>query len=204
MTLFYQTCKLLIVFMLVGYCSVNAQINRNLDVSTHKNKPHEIGDKIDSLNGVYVYYNGKTSTVLSRNLTDDGYNLGLKYQCVEFVKRYYYEYLHHKMPNSYGNAKDFFNRNLKDHQFNRERNLTQYTNPGRSKPQENDLVVFDATPDNQYGHVAIVSKVNRDSLEIIQQNPITGSKSRETYRLSHKNEEWFIENEVILGWLRKE
>ncbi len=47
------------------------------------------GQKIDSLHGVYVYYNGKTQNVSGRNLVN-GYNLGLNYQCVEFVKRYYF------------------------------------------------------------------------------------------------------------------
>ncbi len=50
-----------------------------------------VGQQIDSLNGVYVYYNGSIDNVIGRNTTADGYNLGLKYQCVEFVKRYYYE-----------------------------------------------------------------------------------------------------------------
>ncbi|MFA0963395.1 hypothetical protein AB9P05_16445 [Roseivirga sp. BDSF3-8] len=51
--------------------------------------------------------------VSGRNLTPDGYNLGLKYQCGEFMKRYYYLHLNHKMPDSYGHARDFFNPSLK-------------------------------------------------------------------------------------------
>ncbi|MFN6047371.1 MAG: hypothetical protein ACK45C_05080, partial [Bacteroidota bacterium] len=66
---------------------------------------HSIGDKLDSFNNVYVYYNGSISHVLERNISKDGYNLGLKFQCVEFVKRYYYQYYKHKMPDSYGHAK---------------------------------------------------------------------------------------------------
>ena len=54
-----------------------------------------VGQQIDSLNGVYVYYNGRADNVIGRNTTADGHNLGLKYQCVEFVKRYYYEKLNH-------------------------------------------------------------------------------------------------------------
>lgn len=57
---------------------------------------YEWGGKVDSLHGVYVYYNGAVGNVKDRNLAPDGYNLGLRYQCVEFVKRYYYEYLDHK------------------------------------------------------------------------------------------------------------
>src|SRR5690606_23830292 len=69
---------------------------------------HLVGKPVDSLNGVVVYYNGAVGHVLERNVAADGYNIGLKYQCVEFVKRYYYEHLQHKMPDSYGHAKDFF------------------------------------------------------------------------------------------------
>lgn len=71
------------------------------------NSEHTVGQAIDSLNGVYFYYNGSVDNVVGRNTTADGYNLGLKYQCVEFVKRYYFEHFNHKMPNSYGHAKDF-------------------------------------------------------------------------------------------------
>ena len=78
--------------------------------------------KIDSLHGVYVYYNGKTQNVSGRNVVND-YNLGLKYQCVEFVKRYYFDYLNHKMPDSYGHAKGFFNKNIADGRLNKQRNL---------------------------------------------------------------------------------
>jgi hypothetical protein len=83
------------------------------------NPTYKFGQKIDDFNGVAVYYNGKISTVKGRNVTADLYNLGLKYQCVEFVKRYYYKKLNHKMPNSYGNAKDFVQESAK-----RERNHT--------------------------------------------------------------------------------
>lgn len=99
----------------------------------HSNSGFYIGQQIDSFNGVAVLFNGKVSNVSSRNTTADGYNLGLKYQCVEFVKRYYYQQLNHKMPDSYGHAKDFFNKSLSDGQKNRQRNLTQYTNPGHTK-----------------------------------------------------------------------
>lgn len=175
--------------------------------STHKievKAQREIGQKIDSLNGVYVYYNVRVSHVLERNVAPDGYNIGLKYQCVEFVKRYYYEHLNHKMPDSYGHAKDFFNANLADGQRNSQRNLIQYTNPSQTKPKVNDLLVYKPVPTNQYGHVAIVSKVMNDKIEIIQQNPGFLGKSRETYSLTHKNGKWKIDKSQVLGWLRKE
>ncbi|MPM06083.1 hypothetical protein SDC9_52378 [bioreactor metagenome] len=166
-------------------------------------KEYTIGKPVDSLNGVYVYYNGPISNVCGRNVSADGYNIGQKYQCVEFVKRYYYQYLHHKMPDSYGHAKDFFNTKLKDGQKNKARGLIQFSNPGKSKPKPDDLVVFGGTDHNPYGHVAIISFVSNSEIEIIQQNPGPYASSRVRYPLKKINGKWKINNENILGWLRK-
>jgi surface antigen len=138
--------------------------------SSPSNSNKTAGNPIDSLNGVLVYYNGAVDNTFGRNLAPDGYNLGLKYQCVEFVKRYYYYHLKHKMSDSYGHAKDFFNKNLQDGMLNKQRNLIQYQNLSKTKPKINDLVVFAPTTFNQYGHVAIVSNVKNNEIEIIQQN----------------------------------
>jgi len=170
--------------------------------NNHSFNSDDIGEPIDSLNNVLVYYNGNMSHVSGRNVTTDGYNLGLKYQCVEFVKRYFYEYLHHKMPNSYGHAKDFFNNSIKDGAINKQRNLTQYKNPSSSKPRVNDLVVFSGTTFNKFGHVAIISEATENSIEVIQQN--VGAKTRASFKLKKNGVKWRIESEQGLGWLRKE
>ena len=167
------------------------------------NPNYEIGQKIDSLNGVVVYYNGGVGNVDGRALAKDGYNLGLKYQCVEFVKRYYYEELNHKMPDTYGHAKDFFNSQIKDGEINQQRNLKQFKNPSKSKPKINDLVIYSATTLNKYGHVSIVSNVTENEIEIIQQNPGPFGSSREKYKLLNNDGKWKIDNDRILGWLRK-
>ncbi|HEY7543741.1 MAG TPA: CHAP domain-containing protein, partial [Blastocatellia bacterium] len=80
-----------------------------------------VGRKVDELNGVAVFYNGSVDNVSGRNIARDGYNIGLKYQCVEFVKRYYYEHLGHRMPDPYGHAKDFFDETLGDGEWNSHR-----------------------------------------------------------------------------------
>lgn len=189
-------------------CFIEQEIDPKINQKTNDSIKQEvnpfIGQKLDSLNGVYVYYNGDVNHVLEREVTKDGYNIGLKYQCVEFVKRYYYEALHHKMPNSYGHAKDFYNKKLKDGQKSTERNLTQYSNRSSSKPEVNDLIVYSETTFNVYGHVAIVSQVHEDSIEIIQQNPGPKDDSRETYILINQDRKWHINNELVLGWLRKQ
>ncbi len=163
----------------------------------------EIGQPVDKLNGVIVYYNGSVSHVESRNLAPDGYNLGLKYQCVEFVKRYYYEYFHHKMPNSYGHAKDFFNPKLSDGAINKDRNLIQNKNGGSTTPQIHDIVVWDGNEWNPFGHVAIVSAVYDHSIEITQQNPGPTAPSRIQIELNAHQGKFSLNDSEILGWLHK-
>jgi len=165
------------------------------------NSGKKIAQPLDSFNNVQVFYNGGFSKIHGRNVTADGYNLGLKYQCVEFVKRYYFEHLNHKMPNSYGHAKDFFNGSVKDGGINKQRNLTQYKNSSASKPKVNDLVIFAGSKFNKYGHVAIISKVTENSIEIVQQN--VGTATRASFKLNNLNSKWNIANDKVLGWLRK-
>ena len=165
-------------------------------------RTYVIGERLDSLNHVVVYYNGGMGNVSGRNTAPDGYNIGLRYQCVEFVKRYYYEYYKHKMPNAYGNAIDFFNKTLKDGELNADRDLIQYTNPSKSKPQVGDLIIMDATWTNEYGHVVIVSGVTDDEIEIIQQNAGNPDHPRDVYDLELNDGLWEIDNSRILGWLR--
>lgn len=163
---------------------------------------HKVGEIVDRFNGVAVYYNGSIGNIEGRNVAPDGYNLGMKYQCVEFVKRYYYEYLHHKMPESYGNAKDFFDKTVADGKVNKSRDLLQFTNGSKSKPEVSDLLILDGHLGNEYGHVAIVSKVSDSEIEIVQQNPGVNGSSRKTIGLSMQNGKWRLAEERILGWLR--
>lgn len=166
-----------------------------------QNHGPKIGDEIDRFNGVAVYYNGGVSNVTGRNISVDGYNLGLKWQCVEFVKRYYYEYFSHKMPNSYGHAKEFFDDTLGDVAFNEERNLMQYRNTRYQAPMVNDLLVYGASNDNHFGHVAIISEVTDEYVEIVQQN--MGKKSRVRLQLINFEGIFTIADFNIKGWLRK-
>ncbi|MCO1336658.1 CHAP domain-containing protein [Microbulbifer sp. OS29] len=170
------------------------------------NPDYRIGEVIDSLHGVNVYYNGGVNHVEERNTSADGYNIGLKYQCVEFVKRYYYERLGHRMPDSYGHAKDFFDGAVSHGELNSKRGLLQFRNAGTMPPGVGDLVVYRPTVTNPYGHVAIVSRIDfkQGSLEIIQQNAGPFSSTRETYPLIYKpSGTWQVASNRILGWLRK-
>ena len=111
--------------------------------------------------------------------------------------------LNHKMPNTFGHAKDYYNLNLNDNERNPYRNLLQFSNPSITKPKINDILIFDANSFNPYGHVAIVSYVTNDEIEIIQQNPGRFGSSRETIDLKKVNNKWKLDKASILGWLRK-
>lgn len=188
------------ILIVIGIVSIGVlKLSQYINI----NPFYQVGEELDVFNGVSVYYNGAVNHVEKRTVTKDGYNIGLKYQCVEFVKRYYYEYLNHKMPDSYGHAKDFFNPTVKDGAINTQRNLLQYTNGSLTKPKIHDLIVFKSTWYNTFGHVAIVTKVSDDTVFIIQQNTGPFGSSRDQYQLKKENNRWIIENTTIVGWLRK-
>lgn len=191
----------LIIFLIL---CVTGFVIYNVTKKINLNFNYEVGQPLDSLNNVVVYYNGGVDNSSGRNTSADNYNIGIKYQCVEFVKRYYYQHLNHKMPDAYGHAKDFFNKDITDGELNDKRNLVQYTNGSKTKPKPDDLIIFSGHTFNKYGHVAIISSVTDNEIEIIQQNPGPFGKSRENIKLKNVGNLWTLENDRILGWLRKE
>ncbi|MBN1998906.1 CHAP domain-containing protein [candidate division KSB1 bacterium] len=163
-------------------------------------KTYKVGDVIDSFNGVTVFYNGENGAANhGRHYSEDGYYFGQRWQCVEFVKRYYYQVLSHKMPEVWGHATDFFEPELEDGTLNSSRDLLQYRNGGSEKPRADDIIVF---RHNGFGHVAIVAAVYPSSIEIIQQNKLL--KSREKLPLINTGGRYTVGGEVVpAGWLRK-
>ncbi|WP_025206102.1 CHAP domain-containing protein [Dehalobacter restrictus] len=156
------------------------------------------GMKIDEYKGVAVYSNG-ADYMSSHGLSysKDGYYYGYKWQCVEFVKRFYYEIYHHEMPDGAGNAKYFFNPMLAQGKLNEQRGLVQYVNGGNEKPREGDLLVFN---EGSYGHVAIICGVADEWIEVIQQN---SEVPREKYSLVYKDGTYTISGDrEPAGWLR--
>jgi len=132
------------------------------------------------------------------NFSSDEYYFGYKWQCIEYVKRFYYEIYGHKMPDGAGNAKYFYNPMLNQGELNEQRGLIQYNNGGDEKPRPGDLLIF---TDGAYGHVAIVSDVGQDWLEVIQQN---SELPREKFELRNENGRYTIVGErEPAGWLRK-
>ena len=162
--------------------------------------PLVLGDAIDSLQGIPVYYNGnQMNSVSGRHFSTDGYNYGLKWQCVEFVKRYYYDRMDHAFPNPWGHAKDFMDFALQNGQFNSDRGLYQWRNGSKRRPAVYDILVFGG---NDYGHVGIVSEVGADYVELVQQN--VGKSARVRLEMTQKKDRFYIRHNKILGWLSRQ
>jgi len=128
------------------------------------------GDSLGSFNGVPAYYNsGGINSCGNRHWSSDGaYSYGFKWQCVEFIRRYYYSALNHKMPNRWGNASNYFIEDIPSGSMNTERGLVQYHN-GSIMPQVNDLLVFQNMAGG-LGHVSIVTNVTDSTVSTIAQN----------------------------------
>ena len=142
-----------------------------------------IGDVIECHRNVPVFENGPNKDVShGRHFSNDEYYYGQKWQCVEFVKRYYCLSLNHKMPDVWGHAKNFFDTRVEHGALNARRDLIQYRNGGNIKPAIDDIIVFS---DTLYGHVAVVTDVNNDCIKVIQQN-IEG-KPRQVFRMKEES-----------------
>lgn len=177
----------------------NNDIKSTKAVSIKNGKKYNIGDIVDSYKNVSVYYNGpEYNKSFGQSYSSDGYYYGYKWQCVEFIKRFYYVVYKHKMPDAYGNAKDYFNENVPQGWINKSRNMLQYKNGEAESPKLDDLLVF---TDTKFGHVAIITKIESDKIHVVQQNVY--GKSRDTYSLKKVKGKYYVgTSRKPAGWLR--
>lgn len=195
-SLLYLEVGLLLSSLLLG---IYFSIFNPLTEKQVRKQDDQVDKIVDSYKNVPVYDNGSDYTKdHGENFSSEGYYYGLKWQCVEFVKRFYYVEKKVSMPNVYGNAKDFFDSSVPQGGLNEERGLIQYRNGGKMVPKPDDILVF---RNSVYGHVAIVTKVTPDSVEVIQQNE---KSSRQVFKLVQKNQRYFVGATIQpAGWLRK-
>jgi hypothetical protein len=127
-----------------------------------------IGQVLDSYRGIPVYDNGPVlARSHGRHFHPNGVYFGKKWQCVEYVKRFYYLALDHVMPDGMGHAKEFFDPAVPHGAVNPRRGLRQFANGGSEWPQPDDLLVY---TEGTFGHVAIVTAVSAYYVTVIQQN----------------------------------
>jgi len=160
-----------------------------------------IGNELDNHKGVAVYYNGIVYIQShGKNYSESNYYYGYKWQCVEYVKRFFYQAKGHEMPDVFGNARDYFDPSVEQGQLNESRGLIQYRNGGDVSPQPDDLLVF---VDTHYGHAAIITDVSESYIEVIQQN--VPGKIRDRLPLQIVDGKYNIgASRKPAGWLRLE
>jgi len=119
---------------------------------------------------------------------------GDRYQCVEYVKRFYSVALGFDTSGWTGNANTYY-------QTAQAKGLRQFANGGPVPPSPDDIVVFEG---GAAGHVAIVTAVTQTQVDIIEQNwSFTGmaklvlNSTGGHYTLFRSGSKY-----VVLGWLR--
>lgn len=158
-----------------------------------------IGRSLGEYRNVQIFDNGFLYfRSYGTHSSSDGYYFGQKWQCVEFVKRFYFEAYAHRMPDVWGHAKEFFDPKVTHGMLNSRRGMIQYTNGGNEPPAPDDLLVF---TDTEFGHVAIVSAVSGNSIEVVQQNIV--GQPRQTFALKRSDDSYRISSpRSPIGWLR--
>lgn len=142
-------------------------------------------------NGSYGDYSGVSNYV-------NGIYTGIKWQCVEYVRRYYLIKYSLNLHVGYMDAKEFYERAS-------EMDLKNYPNGESIKPQVGDILV---SASGTAGHIAIVKSTSDNQVCTIQQN--FSNDSNDTNRcltLTYSNGGYtvggFSSDYPIKGWLRK-
>lgn len=156
--------------------------------------------------GVDVYYRGALEAGCI-----EGQNLTCLYHCAELVVRLYgtlgYPQWRYKNAELIGHAYEMYDiASIRPPEFD---DLSAYANGNATTPpRPGDIVVWDKSPSNFSGHVAIVRSVSTHKVQVVQQNfwydgkaypsaDMTLSKgSNGRYTLS-----WAFDNVTIRGWI---
>jgi len=124
----------------------------------------------------------------------NGIVYGIKFQCVEFARRYYIQHFHVTFP-EVDNAYNLFHlKYATDLRTKKKLRLRAIPNSVTEMPEPGDMIIW--KPEGKYhttGHVAIMKQiVNRSIVTITEQNGSTKNGHR-NIRIHHPG---------ILGWVR--
>ena len=94
-----------------------------------------VGRVLDRYRDVQVFDSGLLFfRSYGRHHSSDGYYLGQKWQCVEFIKRFYFEARRHRVPEVMGHARDYFDPLVVHRGMNTRRGMVQFVNGGDEPP----------------------------------------------------------------------
>lgn len=111
------------------------------------------GAVVGSFSGVTAYSNGSTRYYSGINNFVGGYNVGVKWQCVEFCRRFYLQVYGVYLPLGY-NANQWYGNGM---------GLNRHANGGTTPPRVGDVLCWN-------GHIAIIREVGSNYVAVIQQN----------------------------------
>ncbi|MFQ5588915.1 MAG: CHAP domain-containing protein, partial [Nitrospiria bacterium] len=122
---------------------------------------------------------------------------GLKYQCVEYVRRFYHvvKGIDTRDDRWEGNASTFF-------ETAEDKGLSAFENGGTMPPRPDDIITFQG---GMYGHVAVITAVTDEYIEFIEQNLSESGVGRLPYEAAtHQvaNRDVPGGKLILEGWLR--
>jgi hypothetical protein len=159
--------------------------------------PAGFGDYLSEFQGVVIHSNGYADFVSNLRSIYNGVDIGMEWQCVEFVNRYYLQ-IYHVNLRSYAsiNANDFF-------RYASTLRLDAYANGSSTPPDTGDIIVSEG---GSSGHVGIVSRRTSSSVCLAQQNWVNSNYTEKcvnltlsgsSYRMADLNATF-----PVKGWLR--
>lgn len=159
------------------------------------------GTYLGQFNTVAAFSNGG-GCLSNCTSTINGVYIGEKWQCVEYVRRYYYTIFNTDLASLYlGNAEFWYANGPR-------MGLTQYVNGGeqRVSPQPGDILCSEGGTN---GHIAIVKGVSNGKVYTVQQNfQNEPSDTDKALTLTINNGRYVIgnmdSNLPVTGWLRKQ
>lgn len=140
-------------------------------------------------NGVVAYCNSSQYNFANHQLY--GLPTGKKWQCVEFVRRYYMQ-IHRLTFQSVADAYEMMKlTEFIDMDTQQPRPCTFYSR-AESTPQKDDIIILEH---EEYGHTAIVVAVQGSQIRIAEQN-------WDPWVAPHYSRELSVNDPTIIGWLR--
>ena len=182
-----------IIIILLGFGLLSYSLNDEL----------EFGKVLGSVDNVIAYSSGKMKLLQYKNNYINNIYTGFKWQCVEYARRYMIICMNLTFENI-DNAYEIFNIkyfiSLKN---NQKIPVQKYINGSPYIPVKNSLLIWKPSSDNINGHVAVIVKVNSDSIEIAEQN-YKNIKWKNNYSRKIKlkyNNGYYIDDMNIIGWI---
>ena len=140
-------------------------------------------------NGVVAYCKISQYDLVDHHL--DGLPTGKKWQCVEFVRRYYMQ-IHRLTFPSVADAYEMMKLTEFIDMDTRQPHPCTFYSPTESTPQKDDILILEH---EEYGHTAVIVAVQGKRIRIAEQN-------WNPWDAPHYSRELSVDDPRIIGWLR--